>query len=715
MSLKQSCFKSVVKSDLKRSWWISALAALFIFMSSTSPLFNYSYNYNAFSSYSRYDNALDFAEMMFGNYVIGMCVSAFVVLYLFSYLNKVNSVSFFHSLPATRGTLLLAHVTSSLILVVSPMLLNTVISLFAVGRGFKASWVLISFLLYVVYSLVAFTLTLFVSMLTGVSIASGIFTVVLALLPLFVFAFVSELCSDYLYGYAGFGEFEDFLLEFVYLPPEALMSPKVLIYVALIALLLALSYFIYKKRHLENYGEVIAFPGLKGLFKALFGLCSGVLSYYYFEAFWGISSILTMLVFGILGTIIAHMLANKSFSLRGVVKPLVVTASLILVLFVSFFFDLFGYEKRMPDIDDIEYADIGGLYYNDYSYVDSDIYGEGRIRVERKDPFVPHFKSLEEIQLFLDLHKYAIDHQTENDDWNDDFFTPSYRLTERRSFDIVYTLKNGKVMKRTYRLPKVELDELTSKIYSTDTYRKWKYPVLDGTEKTYKSVGVYDDRTYYNDEYVRLSAKSDDAGRILYALIKDRENISYDRMQMNDYGTIVTVELNYTVPYVSSEGKVYQVEKSDSYAISKYDVNTWALLEELNLFEDVRMIDVSDVTSVEVYAEQYITGQIAEMPDGLMYPASAAQMERVEVYEYNTKYHDVIKANHKTFTEKEDIAVLYDLYMNYHNDVVKKDKDYVVISLSMRILDENSRVRQLAIPAMDLPENLKYIEEFFIE
>ena len=103
------------------------------------------------------------------------------------------------------------------------------------------------------------------------------------------------------------------------------------------------------------------------------------------------------------------------------------------------------------------------------------------------------------------------------------------------------------------------------------------------------------------------------------------------------------------------------------------------------------------------------------MPDGLMYPASAAQMERVEVYEYNTKYHDVIKANHKTFTEKEDIAVLYDLYMNYHNDVVKKDKDYVVISLSMRILDENSRVRQLAIPAMDLPENLKYIEEFFIE
>ncbi len=714
MSSKQSCFKSIIKCDLRRSWWISALAALFIFMTSTSPLFDYAYHrYDFYSSYTRYDDVLDFCEMMFGNYATGMCIAAFVVLYLFSYINKVNSVSFFHSLPATRNSLLTAHIVSGVILIVSPMLINTLISLFAVGRGVKASWVLLSFCLYLLYSLVVFGLTLVVSMLTGVSIASGIFTGVVALLPLFIFAFVSELCNDYLYGYAGFQPFEDFLLNYVYLTPESLMSIKVIIYIVLICAFVALSYLIYNKRHLENFGEVIAFPSLKGLFKVLFGLCSGVLGYYYFEAFWSISSILTMLVFGTLGVIIAHMLANRSMSLKGVLKPLVVTVALILALFVVFFFDIFGYEKKMPEIDDIEYVDIGGLYYDDYTYVDSDIYGENRVRVSKKDPFIPHFRSEEEKQLFLNLHKYAIDIQSENDMWEDDFVTPSYRITERRTFRIEYTLKDGKVMKRTYSLPKAELDSYTSKIYSTDTYRKWKYPVLDGVEKVYKSVGVYDKRTYYNDEYIRLSAQSDNAKRLIEAVRKDRENISYDKMQINEYGGLVTVELNYTTIYVSEDGKEFPVEQSDSYIIGKFDVNTWALLEELDLFADKRMITLQDVKSADIYADEYISSEIAEMPEGVAYASSAANIEMVTVvrdYDYK-KY----SGNNKNFTDSLDVEVLYDLYMNYHNDVLPDNEDCVVLTIGLNVNDNSVRSRQLIIPFSKLPENLKFIEEFYAE
>lgn len=714
MSLKQSCFKSIVKCDLKRSWWISALAALFIFMTSTSPLFDYAYNrYDFYSSYTRYEDAVDFAEMMFGNYVIGMCISAFVVLYLFSYINKVNSVSFFHSLPATRNSLLASHITSGVILVTAPMLINTLISLFAVGRGVKASWILISFCIYLLYSFVVFGVTLVVSMLTGVSIASAIFTLVVVLLPLFIITFISELCNSYLYGFAGFEPFESILINYIYLTPEALMSPKAIIYVILIAVLVALSFLIYNKRHLENYGEIIAFSGLKGLFKVLFGLCAGVLGYYYFEAFWGISSILTMLVFGTLGVIIAHMLANKSVSLKGVLKPLAITAAFVLALFVVFFFDVFGYEKRMPDIDDIKYVDIGDLYYEDYTYVDSDIFGEGRIRVEKKDPYVPHFRSEEEIQLFLDLHKYAIDTQSENDIWEDDFFVPSYRITERRHFKIEYTLKNGSVMTRSYYLPKAELDAYTSRIYSSDTYRKWKYPVLDGVEKIYKSVGVYDKRTFYNDEYVRLSAQTDAAQKLIEAVHKDRENISYEKMLMNEYGNLVTVELNYTTTYVSDEGKEFQVEQSDSYTIGKYDVNTWALLEELNLFEDKRMITAQDVKSVDVFADEYISSEIVEMPDVARYPASAARMESVSVtYEYDYKYRN---GNNKNFIERQDVEILYDFYMNYHNDVVPDGEDYVVLSIVLKMQDDTSRGRQIVMPVNKLPENLRFIEDFYAE
>ena len=711
MSLKQSCFKSIIKSDLKRSWWISALATIIIFMSSTSQLFNYS-NTNYYY-FGKFETALDFVENTFGNHVIGMIVSAFVVLYLFTYINKVNSVSFFHSLPTTRNSLLAAHLTSSFILVVSPMLINTIISFFTIGRGIKASWILVSFALYLVYCLVILSVTLFVVMLTGVSLASGIFTIVLVFLPLFIFMFVSELCSDYLYGFAGVDVFEEFLLKYIYLAPEKLMSASVIIYVCLTVVLFALCFFIYNKRHLENYGEVIAFPNLKGLFKVLFAICSGVLSYYYFESFWGISSILTMFVFGILGVIIANMLANKKITLKGVLRPLLVTVASILLLFVAFFFDIFGFEKRIPDIDDIEYVDISGLYWEDYEYVQSDIFDQGSVRVNKKDPYIPHFKSKEEVQLFLDLHKYAVDHQKENDDWDDDIITPSYRITERRSFDFEYTLKNGKKMQRSYYLPVAEMEALTSKIYSTDTYRKWKYPVLDGTEKIYKSVGIRDVRTYYNDDYIRISAQEENAKRIIEAVTKDRENIMYDRMQTNDYGTVMTVELNYTLTYVSDEGKEHQIEHSDNYAISKYDVNTWALLEELNLFGDNRMIESDDISGIDVYVEEFITVDDVDYFDtaatGDNYEiTSAAQIESV-VYEtksrvdYNSRAHG--------FTKREDIEAIYDLYMNYHSDVLKKGKTYAFLSIHLHFVDEHARYRQIIIPLDELPENLSHIRD----
>ena len=167
MSSKQSCFKAIIKSDLRRSWWLGALAALFIFMSSTTYLFS-SYD---FSSYRyRLSHAVGFAKEMGFSFVIGMFLSAFCALFIFSYLNKVNSVSFFHSLPITRNKILLAHILSSAVIIISPMLLNSIISLFAVNRGVKASWVLFTLLAYIVYSFVIFSVTLVVSMLCGSSV-----------------------------------------------------------------------------------------------------------------------------------------------------------------------------------------------------------------------------------------------------------------------------------------------------------------------------------------------------------------------------------------------------------------------------------------------------------------------------------------------------------------------------------------------------------------
>ncbi len=707
MSLKQSYFKTVVKSDLKRSWWISALVTLFIFMSSTSPLFEYSlrYNYN----YSRYDDCLDFVNTMFGNYIFGMLTAVFAVLYLFSYLNKVNSVSFFHGLPATRTTLFFAHITSSAVIVSFPMLVNSLISFLAVGRGVKASWILAELAVYLVYSFVILAVTLTISMLTGVSVAGGIFTGIFILLPIFLCIFALHLCYDYLYGFSDYGFLEETLTKFVYLFPEALLSAKVLVYIAGIIGFLALSLFLYKKRHLENYGEVIAFPQLKGLFKVIFALCAGILGYYYFDAFWGIKSILTMLVFGTLGAIIANMLTNKSLSLKGSLRPILVTAAFVVILFVAFFFDIFGYEKKLPKLEDIKYAQIGGMYYDEYNFVDSGMYGEERIRVERKYSNEMFFDTEEEIQYFLNLHEYALEHQKENDIWDDDLVTPTYKIADRDSFSITYVLKNGKTMERKYSLPVQELDNLTYPIFSSDTYKKWKYPILDDEHATYTSLNIVDARTLYEDDGVTLSAGRDDAKRLIEAIKKDKANMSYSQMEAYNYGQLVKIEVCYTLPYVSSDGKEYQVEHYDDYEIGRNDKYTWAVLEELNLFADKMMIEPDYIESVDVYLDRSITVSVDDYN-----PSSYPTAETVEIYDYDYNYTKAYTRESMSFTEKEDIELLYNLYMNHDNEPVPKSENGYLISLFLRIDNGDggtTRIREILISESELPEILFFVKD----
>lgn len=708
MNSKQSCFKSIIKSDLRRSWWIGALATLFIFLSSTTFLFNY--YYDDFYNYN-YTTPASFANDVGTSFVIGIFLSAFTVLYIFSYLNKVNSVSFFHSLPISRNKLLLAHITSSAIIIFTPMLINTVISLFAVSRGVKTSWVLFAFAAYVVYTAVVFSATLVVSMLCGSSIAAGVFTPVLLLLPGFIFTFVNDLCEGYLYGFASSDFFGDFLENWFYLSTEKLYSPRVLVYIGYTAVFVALAFLIYKKRHLENHGEVIAFTGLKGLFKVLFGLCAGVIGYYYFDSFWSITSILTMFVFGAVGTVIAHMLSNKSFNLKGVLKPLLIVSGIVVVLFVTFFFDLFGYENRIPEADDVEYAEIYGLYYEDYEYFDTGIYKANSVRAVRVEQYKPYFKTKEEIALFLDLHKYAVEHKDENENWDDDFVTPRYVNVERSYFTIAYHLKGGKVMKRDYYLPERDLKVLSGRIYNTDTYRKWKYPILDGTEKEYISVSVKDKRTYFDSPIV-FSAETAQAKSLLEAIAKDRENIGYDRMLANEYGGMVEITVNYEVPYISEKGKIYYGDKQDTYAIGESDINTWALLNSLDVFGNERKIELADVKRATVSSVEYYTAD--DLYSGDVYTMASSGEAASYVRDYDYKY------NAQSFENASDIEALYNLYMTHHNDVPNKGEDYVVFYLNLYLGNNDvnnnyDRTRKICINVSDLPVVLEYMTSQYFD
>ena len=122
MNSKISLFnKSIVKSDCKRFWWISALEFLFALLCIFAMISGAEYS-NAEIAPKLYDGFMI-------NYMMPVLVLQFILpvaltVLLMSYLTKGNAVSFMNSLPLGRTRLFGSHILSALMLLLSPILLT---------------------------------------------------------------------------------------------------------------------------------------------------------------------------------------------------------------------------------------------------------------------------------------------------------------------------------------------------------------------------------------------------------------------------------------------------------------------------------------------------------------------------------------------------------------------------------------------------------------
>ena len=604
MSLKQSCFKAQIKSDMKRLWWMSALATLFMFLFTTVPLIDYL----KFTSLENFDDRMLYydggattwlLQRLEQNYIFALILGGALSLGLFSYLTGVSSVTFNHSLPVKRNTLLAAHSVSALVFIAIPVIVNAVICVPVVWRYCSIKAIFINMGIYFVYALLMYVIFTFVGMLTGNTAAHGIFSVIFILLPLFITSFILTLCDSYLYGFVSGGILEDILGKFLYLLPESLMGPKVIVYVLLIAVFYLLSMFVYNKRHLENYGEVIAFPRLKWLFKLSFGVCSGILGYYYCQAFWNVENILVMIVFGTLGVIIANMLSNKSFSLKGSKLPILYNAIVVLLLFVIFNFDITGFESRVPDIDDVVKVTNASMQSNGhiYGYIDDE---HGYDSAYRTEVYNMSFTNKRDIQMFLDFHKKKI----ENKD---------VELSHRAgrisgipyNIRLEYTLKNGRKMTRQYVISDSDIESFVKPFMESSQYKKFQYPILDGTQKEYTTVKVFWECNKPEDNTIGIFAgNSKELKSIVEALKLDAENMSFEQCLARHNGTpLYRVEVSYKVPAKKDDGKEVWIEDQETYNVNVFDKNTLKALEEAGCITQDTVINADKVEKIIVHPE----------------------------------------------------------------------------------------------------------------
>ncbi|MBR7081712.1 MAG: hypothetical protein IKI49_03270, partial [Oscillospiraceae bacterium] len=372
---------------------------------------------------------------------------------IFSYLTNARSAGGFASLPIKRETMFITNYLSGIIIFICGIVITGVVCLLiqagtclvAESVEYILMWALISVLQFILF----YSLAIFVSMLTGHIVAIPILYLIINFLGMALNAVIPTLISMLLYGYPGSGTLiPTWLSPVVYMTgfgisqgiynqqlfdDEALRLASgafghigyLYAFAAAGVVLAVLALLMFRKRRMENASDVVAVNALRPVFKYCmtfgFSLFVGLLI---FSAILNYRSVLGMRQFialiicmvggAFIGYFVSKMLMDKTFRVfRKGWLGFAVCAVLIIGLLAGCRYNGFGYERRIPEPEDIKSVKIDGAVLEEPENI-------ARVR---------------------ELHASLIKHKNE------------YMDANGIGIGITYMLKNGDMLQRAYTVP----------------------------------------------------------------------------------------------------------------------------------------------------------------------------------------------------------------------------------------------------------------------
>ncbi len=361
----------------------------------------------------------------------------------FSYLFSKKSSDVFHSVPLKRGELLFARCFSGIINVIVPVLLGylsmTGIILFMPSVVGEILPLVIgsAYTLLAMLFCSAFSMIFIVCAGTAFDWAVSFFGINIG--SMLIGSILLDYCYDNLRGYYPTSTTDLFryisppyflfegITKYAYQDSlnEMLSTTAIIIHfavcIALTVIFYLISLFLYRKRPVEKGGDSFAFRFIYVICSLLVGFCCGyALALIFgadensveFYALAGIGAILSCIVYGAITD--RGFKKVKSYIITGVISFAILAAT-----FLSISFDIFGFSKRIPEAEKIEYVSIG---------IDS-------TNVIYDDP-----------TLALDIHRAVYDKE-----FNEGF---------DNSVLLTYKLKNGLTMTRKFWYESEKIEEL---------------------------------------------------------------------------------------------------------------------------------------------------------------------------------------------------------------------------------------------------------------
>lgn len=598
---------TLLKKNLTRFWPLWGGASL---VGSVMPLYLLLNLLSPFSSGSV--QARDIALLLYGFFAIAvpgitLVYAVLCAMTVWSYLYNSRSVGMLHSLPVDRRCLFLTNTLSGLAMMLLPYV---VVGAFTVLVCLFFGILPVVAALQVAAGVLGLSIFYFATATLCAHLTSHIFA-----LPAFYFVghffavgfqwLISSFATNFIFGYTGGAApaWVRFFSPTVFLNcldwnsqgeegmPVLEGLWAVGVYTLIGFALLALAFLLYRRRHSESAGEVVAYRALKPIFRYGVALASALtLGQLLYEILWrmpfqnGIYAQIVpmgicMALAGILGYYVASMLLKKSLRVfRGDWQGPVTVAAAIVILCGCVSLDLFGIASAVPQAGEVEEVSLS------FNYADTPI------TCQEGDAL------LEEV---LALHRTLVDQESAIRTDANTLMAGAYLddAPEARGLHLIfhYTLDSGKVLHRSYALYVDQAlweDESTyagavNRLFHSPETREHLYRIPEGGVLTmgyYDFYNLYDGGDDYEDYYGELT--QDQAKAVHEALLLDaREGNIPDMDPFYSAASLGTLQIEY---FVRVQREDSNNTSTDSIYLELYDTMT----HTLRALEDVGALPV---------------------------------------------------------------------------------------------------------------------------
>ncbi|MBR2743024.1 MAG: hypothetical protein IKD89_05475 [Clostridia bacterium] len=412
MTSKKCSNGALVKENLRRFWWIAALYFIALF---------FAIPFRLLVSLQSIENELVWAAEEAArqgvrvsdvytydlfNFTGGAEAVAFFIIpvfiagLLYSYMNKRKSMDTIHALPIKRMKLFSLNALSGVVLYTLPLVITCIISAIIITSAglwpYIPAWQMLLWFVQSMLSLsVFFAIACFFSVLAGNVLVMAILTYIFSSLPMIFYGAVTGTASIWMYGFSTPSDmpllmditpsFYVFRSAVDMIDPEKapLIAVGYLIFAVVMYLLACL---LYQNRRSENTTSTIAFGAAKPIIKYILSILFAILFGSIIYLLGGANNIVNLIVGYLVGAAIAYLIIHAVIhkdirAIKTGKRGLIILLVVIFAGSMALMFDAGGYQRRVPDPDDVS-----AIYFDPMGYRNcGPEYGTGYKTPENKE------------------------------------------------------------------------------------------------------------------------------------------------------------------------------------------------------------------------------------------------------------------------------------------------------------------------------------------